>query len=74
MNLGLQDRRAAVFGSTSGLGRSIAEALAAEGARVAVVGRREEAAAEIAASLGGAVAVTGDITGPGEAERIRRCW
>lgn len=70
MDLGLQDRRAVVFGSTSGLGLSIAEALAAEGARVAVVGRREEVAVEIAASLGGAVAVTGDITGPGEAERM----
>lgn len=70
MDLGLQDRRAVVFGSTSGLGRSIAEALAAEGARVAVVGRREEAAMEIAVSLPGAVAVTGDITKPGEAERM----
>lgn len=59
-----------MFGSTSGLGRSIAETLAAEGARVAVVGRREEAAAEIADSMPGAVAVTGDITKPGEAERM----
>ena len=72
MDLELQDRRAVVFGSTSGLGRSIAETLAAEGARVAVVGRREDAAAQIAASLDGAVAVTGDITEPGQAERMVR--
>ncbi len=57
-----------MFGSTSGLGRSIAEALAAEGARVAVVGRREDAAAKTAAALPGAVTVTGDITEPGRAE------
>ncbi len=68
MDLGLQGRRAIIFGSTSGLGRSIAETLAAEGVRVAVTGRREHLAAEIAASLAGAVAVTGDITEPGRAE------
>ncbi len=70
MDLGLQDRRAIVFGSTSGLGRSIAEALAGEGAHVAVTGRRSGLAEQIAASLPGAVAVCGDITEPSRAEAI----
>ena len=70
MDLGLRDRRAVVFGSTSGLGRAIAEALAAEGARVAVSGRRTELAAEVAASLPGAVAVVGDLTVVGEPARM----
>jgi len=70
MDLKLQDRRAIVFGSTSGLGRCIAESLASEGARVAVTGRRGQVAAEVASSLDGAVAVAGDITKLGEAGRI----
>ena len=38
----LQDRVAIVVGSTSGIGKSIAEAMAAEGATVVVTGRRKE--------------------------------
>ena len=59
-----------MFGSTAGLGRAIAETLAAEGALVAVSGRRAELAAEIAASLPGAVAVVGDLTVEGEPARM----
>ena len=70
VDLGLHGRRAVVFGSTAGLGRAIAETLAAEGALVAVVGRRAEAAAEIAASLPGAVAVVGDLIVVGEPARM----
>ena len=70
MDLGLEGRRAIVFGSTAGLGRATAEALAAEGALVAVSGRRAELAAEIAASLPGAVAVVGDLTVVGEPARV----
>lgn len=70
MDLGLEGRCAIVFGSTSGLGRAIAESLAVEGAKVAIVGRRADVAADIAGSLPGAVAVTGDITVDGEPARI----
>ena len=70
MDLGLQGRRAIVFGSTAGLGRATAETLAAEGALVAISGRRAEVAAEIAASLPGAVAVVGDLTVEGEPARM----
>lgn len=39
MDLGLKDKSAAVLASTAGLGRAVAEALLAEGARVAICGR-----------------------------------
>lgn len=42
MDLGLTGKIALVLGSTAGLGRASAEALAAEGASVVVVGRRRE--------------------------------
>jgi 3-oxoacyl-[acyl-carrier protein] reductase len=42
MDLGLTDKRAIVLASTAGLGHAVAEALLAEGARVAVSGRDPE--------------------------------
>ncbi len=41
MDLGLSDKRALVLGGTRGLGRGIADALAAEGASVALAGRND---------------------------------
>lgn len=43
---------AIVIGATSGIGRALAERLAAEGHRVAVTGRREDLLTEISAGLG----------------------
>ena len=48
----LSGQVAFVTGSTRGIGLAIAEALHASGARVAIVGRKAEAAREIAARLG----------------------
>ncbi len=51
MDLGLSDKRALVLGGTRGLGRGVAEALAAEGASVAIAGRNGETAAAFAAEI-----------------------
>jgi len=64
MDLGLKGRRALVMGGTKGLGRSIADALAEEGAALVISGRDQgrldEAAAQLkakgAASASGVVA------------------
>ena len=61
MDLGLAGRTAVVCASTSGLGRAVAEALATEGARVVVSGRRREVAEQIAAGLPRAVGVGVDL-------------
>jgi 3-oxoacyl-[acyl-carrier protein] reductase len=53
MELGLTNKRAAVAASSGGLGFAIAQALAAEGCRVAVCGRRRQAIEAAAAALSG---------------------
>ena len=56
MDLGLRNKRAVISGASRGIGRAIAEALAAEGASVAICGRTAEdveaAADEISARHG----------------------
>jgi 3-oxoacyl-[acyl-carrier protein] reductase len=52
MDLGLTGRRALVMGASRGLGKAIAAALVAEGARVAVCARDAERIAAVASELG----------------------
>ncbi len=61
MDLGIGERRALVTGGTRGIGLAIAQALAAEGARVAVVARGREGL-ESARSGFGALPVAADLT------------
>jgi 3-oxoacyl-[acyl-carrier protein] reductase len=68
MDLGLEGVPCLVTGASRGLGRAIALALAAEGARVALVYREKKAEAEeaaaacIEAGAAGAVALKGDVS------------
>ncbi|HKW41228.1 MAG TPA: SDR family oxidoreductase [Gemmatimonadales bacterium] len=75
MDLGLAGRVALVCGSTKGLGRAVAKALAQEGARVAVNGRHNESvehtARELASETGERVSpFVADVGVPAQAEGL----
>lgn len=75
MELGLGGKVALVAGSSSGLGRAVAEEMAREGASLLICARGEErlsrARDQIAAAHGGKVeAVTADLTEPEGVERV----
>ena len=63
MDLGLEGRTAIVCGASQGMGLAIAEALAAEGANVAMFARRRDVLEREAERIG-ALAVRGDLTNP----------
>lgn len=71
MDLQLRDRVIITTGSTSGLGRAVATALVAEGARVVVSARTPEAVEARVADLGdAAIGVVADIADPGTPARL----
>jgi 3-oxoacyl-[acyl-carrier protein] reductase len=69
MDLGLHGRTAIVCGASSGMGLATAEALAAEGANVAMFARRRDPLEREAERLG-ALAVRGDLTVPMDLTRL----
>jgi len=69
MDLGLRGRTAIVCGASSGLGLGSAEALAEEGANVAMLARRREQLEQDADRIG-ALAVRGDVTNAADLERL----
>jgi 3-oxoacyl-[acyl-carrier protein] reductase len=77
MELGINDRVAVVTASSQGLGRAIAEGLAAEGAAVALCARRREPLEEAAHAIAQqtrarALAVVADVAGAEGCERLIR--
>jgi 3-oxoacyl-[acyl-carrier protein] reductase len=69
MDLGLRGKTAIVCGASSGLGLASAEALADEGANVAMFARRREELDRNAERIG-ALAVRGDVTNAADIERL----
>ena len=70
MSGSLRGLTALVTGASSGIGLATAEALAAEGASVAMVARRVEPLAAAAERIGGH-AISGDVTSSDDVKRIR---
>jgi 3-oxoacyl-[acyl-carrier protein] reductase len=69
VDLGLTGRTAIVCGASSGLGLASAEALAGEGANVAMFSRRRDLLQREAERIG-ALAVRGDVTSAADLERL----
>jgi 3-oxoacyl-[acyl-carrier protein] reductase len=69
MDLGLEARTAIVCGASSGIGLAIAEALAAEGANVAMFARRRDVLEREADRIG-ALPVRGDLTVPKDLAKL----
>ena len=71
MDLALTGKRAAVAAASKGLGFAVAQALAAEGARVAICGRSKDAIEEAAARIGNdTVPLVADVGTPDGARRF----
>lgn len=71
----LRDRAILVTGASTGIGAAVAKAFAAQGARVAVHYNESAAAAEavvdeIARGVGNGILIQGDVSKPGESERV----
>jgi len=70
MDLGIRNRVAMVAAASKGLGRAIAEALAAEGCRLSICSRSLETLEPVRAGLGeDALAVTCDVSNAGDLRR-----
>lgn len=75
MNLGIEGRVALITGASRGIGRGIAQQLAAEGVRLVLVARNEDRLKETAAALAGAHgvevrAIVADMSDPATPARL----
>jgi ribitol 2-dehydrogenase len=70
MKQDLNGKVALVTGASSGIGRAMAKALAAEGAKVVLVGRSAERLGKVASEIGGdTLTIAADLTKPAEVDR-----
>ncbi|MBE9606562.1 SDR family oxidoreductase [Acetobacteraceae bacterium H6797] len=75
MDLGLKGRRALVMGASKGLGRAVADALAAEGVHIVISGRDQATLDKAAAELRGlgassAIGVQADVAEAADMDRL----
>jgi 3-oxoacyl-[acyl-carrier protein] reductase len=70
MDLGLSDRVCVVTGSTGGIGLATAQFLAAEGARVAIVGRDSTRVESARQTAGAALGIVADLAESAAAEAV----
>lgn len=68
----LEGKTAVVTGGSTGIGLATAKRLAAEGAHVFLTGRREPELEKVAAAIGNATAVPGDVSVAADVERLYR--
>src|SRR5258705_6951331 len=77
MDLGLKGKTAVVAGGSRGIGRAVAQSLAAEGARVMIcsrdAGTLKQAAADVERATGGRVEIlSADLSAPAEVARVAK--
>jgi 3-oxoacyl-[acyl-carrier protein] reductase len=70
MDLNLKNKKALIFGSTGGIGKSVAQALIAEGAQVYINGRTQEKCLSVANEIGAAGLYNGDLSQENVAKEI----
>lgn len=70
MNLNLKGKKALVLGSSSGLGRAVAESLISEGAEVCIVSRNPESIANTTKEIGASHFETADLSLKGETSKL----